>query len=247
MNNQSCILIDDEPHALGALGDIVQKIPGLEERGRYAGAIEALADLNAKGSVDFIFSDIEMPDLSGIEAAKQFRPYCRYLIFTTAHRKWALDAFGQFADGFLLKPLSLPAMLDCVEKMRQKVRDFSHEHNESHSIFLKTGGKHGFTRISYDDIVCIDGGDHYPTVVTSSKSLSVYATMDELEEHFTQRKDFIRIRNNCIVSMPKVTKIDGNVVYLALDRNNIREVSGSYRKSFFDKVNQQAFFAKKNK
>lgn len=247
MNNQSCILIDDEPHALGVLGDVVQKIPGLEERGRHSGAIEALADLKEKGPVDFVFSDIEMPDLSGIEAARQLRPYCKYLIFTTAHSKYALDAFAQFVDGFLLKPLSLPTVLECVEEMRQRTRAFSSDQNDQHSIFVKTGGKFGFVRISYNDIVCIDGGDHYPSIVTSSASVPVYATMDELEEHFSQRKDFIRIRNNCIISMRSVTKVDGHIVHLALAQKNTRDISSSFRKAFFDRINQQAFFTKKSK
>ena len=247
MNNESCILIDDEPHALGMLGDVVQKIPNLEERGRFFGILEALADLKLKGPVDFIFTDIEMPDLSGIEAAQQLRPYCKYLIFTTAFGQYALDAFGQFADGFLLKPIGLPAVLTSVEEIRQKFRHFLQRENEPDSIFVKTGGKHVFERISYDDIVCIDGDDHYPAIITASRSVSLYATMDELAQHFLQKKDFIRIRHNCIISIRKVTKIDGNKVYLALGQHNSRDVSQSYRKSFFDSVSPQVFSSKKGK
>jgi Response regulator of the LytR/AlgR family len=247
MQKQTCILIDDEAHALGALGDIVKRIPGLEEKARYTDVLAALSDLQSGQIVDFIFSDIEMPDLTGLEAAKLLRPHCRCLVFTTAHSKYAVDAFAELADGFLLKPLALPAVLDYVEKLRKKERGLSTSPMVPNNLFLKNGGKHGFVRVGYDEIICVDGGDHYPTIVTRSSTVPVYMTMNELEEHLAERKDFIRIRNNCIVSLGKVTKIDGNTVYLALDRDNTREVSVTYRKPFFDTINRQTLISKKNK
>lgn len=249
MRNQTCILIDDEVHALATLVDIIQKVPGLVIFGQYASGMAALVGLKEKGQVDFIFSDIEMPGLSGIEAAKLLRPYCRYLIFTTAHGHYALDAFGEDAEGFILKPLNLTAVLEKVEKIRQKEKAGHSMNNEiqSDSLFVKTGSKYGYTRIAYKDIVCVDSGDHYPTIVTVSDRILVYMSMNELASHLADKGNFVRIHKTCIISVDKISYIDGNTLYLDLAKNNIREIGQSYRKEFFDIVNRLALISTKSK
>lgn len=248
MRNQTCILIDDEVHALATLVAIVKKVPRLTISGQYDNGIEALAGLKDIGQVDFIFSDIEMSGLSGIEAAKLLRPYCRYLIFTTAHSHYALDAFREDAEGFILKPLNLTAVLEKVEKIRQKEK-VGHSMNEirSDSLFLKTGSKYGYTRIAYKDIVCVDSGDHYPTIVTISDRLLVYMSMHELDSHLSDKGNFVRVHKTCIISVDKISYIDGNTLYLNLEKNNTREVGQSYRKTFFDIVNRLALISTKSK
>lgn len=245
MEKQTCILIDDEPHAIGALSDIIGKIPDIDIVGRYNDAVNALASLKQTGEVDFVFLDIEMPGLTGIEAAKLFRPYCRYLLFTTAHSRYALDAFGVDADGFLLKPLSLAAVFEKVEKIQQRVGNAGSIAN--YSLFLKTGNRQGYVRVACQDIVCVDAGDHYPTIVTASGKIHVYLSMNEIEGYLRGRGNFLRIHRSCIISVDKVSHVVGNIVYLNAKATIAREIGQSYRNDFYDLLHKHTLISSKNK
>lgn len=252
MNIQTCVIIDDEAHALGTLEDILNRIPGMEIAGKFDNALSAIDGVKALKPVDFIFSDVEMPGLSGIEAAKHLRGSCRYLIFTTAHSHYAFEAFGEEADGFLLKPLRLATVLEKVEKIRAKepvlpTPAAAAASPPSDSLFVKAGSKNGFFRISYSDIVCIDAGDHYPTIFTTDNTIPVYMTMRELEEHLGNRGGFFRIHKSCIVALSKIKQIDGNTVYLDMQHDNVREVSKTYAKDFFDEISRQTLISDKTK
>lgn len=50
--------------------------------------------------------DIDMPGINGLELAKNIREKAKYLIFTTAHPDYALQAFDVQSDQYLLKPIS---------------------------------------------------------------------------------------------------------------------------------------------
>lgn len=245
MHQQSCIIIDDEAHALATLADIVDRIPGLILKGRYGDGLQALEAIREMGQVDFVFSDVEMPQLSGIEAASLLKPYARHLVFTTAHARYALDAYGVEADAFLLKPLSLAAVLEKVESLRKKAeaqQDPAEKQNDI--LFLKTGNKQ-YKQLHYADIICVDAGDHYHRISTVHETVLAYHTMNELEERLRSVGPFVRIHKSHIISLHHLDYVDGNSVFLKLEGNKRRDIGESYRKGFFAAIEQTTLNPKK--
>ena len=102
-----CIAIDDDPHALESLTAYMEKLPNLQLLRTFTEPLQALSEISGLNPVDIIFMDVEMPSLSGIELATLLRQKTQHLIFTTAHPKYALDAFKVAADAYLLKPYSI--------------------------------------------------------------------------------------------------------------------------------------------
>ena len=73
---------------------------------RAGAALETIQEQNIYP--DIVFSDIEMPGLSGLEFAirlKKLSPGTRF-VFVTSHAQYALDAFSVRAQGYILKPLT---------------------------------------------------------------------------------------------------------------------------------------------
>lgn len=99
-----CLAIDDEPLALRQLRNYIAKIPDLELAGCCNNALEAQEFLAAR-SVDLIFADINMPDLSGVEFVRAL-PQRPMVIFTTAYSEYAVEGFRLDAVDYLLKPFS---------------------------------------------------------------------------------------------------------------------------------------------
>lgn len=115
--NLTCALVDDEPLALSLLESYVLKTPFLSLAGKYAGAVQALAALQA-GPVDVLFLDIQMPELDGLEFSRMLDASTR-VIFTTAFDRYAVDSYKVNALDYLLKPISYPDFLQSVTKALQ--------------------------------------------------------------------------------------------------------------------------------
>ena len=241
MNKWKCIIIDDEEHAIGMLKERIDKIADLDVVGTFYDGLNALKELKAGLQVDIIFSDIDMPDLNGIEAASMLRPYCRYLIFVTAHSQYALNAFSVNADGFLLKPISLAELLEKITFLRNQEASLVQPAQSSPDyLFVKGGAKGTFIKIAYKNIVCIDSDDHFLNIIGRDHKTMVYLTMKEIEKHLVENPDFVRISKSCIISLAHLIKVDGNRVFLDHIEESIRDIGETYRKSFHEMVGKMA-------
>src|SRR5690606_10599049 len=104
MNKLNCVVTDDERTAREGIANYVNQIPYLSLIGRCRSAIELDAVL-LQERVDLVLLDINMPGISGLEWLKHTRKP-PLVIFTTAHREYALDGFELNVVDYLLKPIS---------------------------------------------------------------------------------------------------------------------------------------------
>ena len=107
-----CIAIDDEPLALEVIRNYIAKIPELDLVQTFDDAVSG-AEFIRNTSVDLLFLDINMPDITGLDLVRSLeeRPI---IIFTTAHKKCAIDGFELNAIDYLLKPISFARFYKAV-------------------------------------------------------------------------------------------------------------------------------------
>ena len=106
-------LIDDEPLALKRLARMLQATGRVEVVGQATDPAKGLAEL-AREPVDVLFLDIHMPGLTGFQVVERVPPGLA-VVFTTAHDRYAVQAFEVNAADYLLKPVErarLDATLD---------------------------------------------------------------------------------------------------------------------------------------
>ncbi|MCQ2221349.1 MAG: response regulator, partial [Prevotella sp.] len=100
------LAIDDEPLALLHLLKMIERTPYFTLVAACSDAYEALRVME-KEHVDAIFTDINMPDLSGLDFTRllQGNPI---IVFTTAYMQYAVDGYKVNAIDYLLKPFDQP-------------------------------------------------------------------------------------------------------------------------------------------
>ena len=131
--------IDDEPKALRLLHDAIAEAEPGAEIVDFADGAEALAAVREQDlTPDVVFSDIELPEMSGLAFAielKKLSPETK-IIFVTGFPKYAADAYLLHANGYIVKPvyadrvreeldlLALPSTAQRTDKLQ--IRCFGH-------------------------------------------------------------------------------------------------------------------------
>ncbi|MGA2407080.1 MAG: LytTR family DNA-binding domain-containing protein [Bacteroidales bacterium] len=203
------IAIDDEPLALQLVTGYIEKTPGLKLVGKFDNPLDA-ADFLTESSVDLIFMDIQMPDLSGIEFTRLMEKGPK-IIFTTAFEKYALEGYKLEIVDYLLKPFSYEEFLTAVHKVRklfqleQKAPARVDVNNEF--LFLKSDYK--IKRINFKDILYIEGLKDYVKVYTqnSLKPVLSLTSLKLLESKLPGNK-FMRVHRSFIVNLEKIDTIE---------------------------------------
>ncbi|HLZ88813.1 MAG TPA: LytTR family DNA-binding domain-containing protein, partial [Puia sp.] len=206
----------------------IRRDPRLVLEGACRTAPETLEKLN-NGTIDLLFLDIQLPDISGIRLLQNLTP-APLVIFTTAFREYALDAFELNAVDYLLKPFSFDRFLQAVNKAaellqtRQEVR----ADREKAPFFIRDGTK--LILLPLEDILYAEALREYVRIVTATKQHVVHISMKGLEQKLPAGQ-FVRIHKSYIISVSRITAIEGGTVTIGgrrlpisrQDRNEVLE------------------------
>lgn len=196
----TCVVIDDEPIAIRIINTYLDKIDEIETIGSFTNAFDAIRVLNSK-KTDLIFLDINMPGINGIDFLKSI-PNPPEVIFTTAFREYAADAFDVNALDYLVKPVSLERFLKSVNKFLEKKKAVYDPdvnlNNENDYIILKSDKKN--YKVRFEEIMYIESLDDYIKVHTLNNRLVCYMRLSALEKEFAGCKNIIRIHRSYIVN-----------------------------------------------
>src|SRR5678816_609849 len=161
-----CIIVDDEPMARDVVRRYIQKISTLKLMGEFGNAIEATIFLQVN-SVDVIFLDIKMPQLSGTEFVKSLRNVPK-IIFTTAHKEYAHEGFELDVVDYLLKPIRFDRFLKAVNKafpQRQQDAESGFHggnlENKFASPFMYVRVDRKMVKVLLDDVLFIESDKDY--------------------------------------------------------------------------------------
>ena len=241
------VIIDDEPIALDKLRSYVEKTPELQLAGAFTNGMEALDMMTSPDdNVDVIFTDINMPDINGMEMVSALRRP-PLIVFITAYADYAAESYRHSAVDYLLKPYSFADFQRAAAKVIERYQlihagagqptpqpaTASARSDESGSIFIKVDYR--YIRINLSDIRYIKGYGEYLQVFTTTSptpllTLSSYAAIRE-----KLAPSFLQIHRSYIVNMDHVLHIER--ARMVMDADTYLPVGDSY------KANLQAYLS----
>jgi two-component system response regulator LytT len=197
------LIVDDEEPARGELRYLLAAHPEVEVVGEAATAGEALA-LAERVRYDVVFLDIELPGLTGLEAARLIldRRERPAVVFVTAHERYAVDAFAVEAFDYLVKPVDPERLARVVERLAQ-VRIRAIPVVEKIPVVSAGGTK---TLVDYDAVHWIEADGDYSRVHTYDRSYLSTSSLRELEELLPATR-FSRVHRGHIVNLAKVAAV----------------------------------------
>jgi len=244
--NIRCIIVEDEPLARNLLEQYIQKIPGIELAKSFSNPLEALDFLNSN-AVDVLISDIQMPELTGINLLKilSVKPL---IILTTAYPEYALEGYELDVMDYLLKPITFERFLQAIEKAKGRLQASKQATMQETSVvkpFIFVKDRNKLVKVKLEDIVYIEGLKDYIIIYTKDKRIVPLQTLKSFESQLPATQ-FIRIHNSYIVSFEAIEAIDKEKVQIipinyqtGSPAKTFLPISDTYRKAFKEFIEQK--------
>ena len=242
MTPYSCIIVEDEPLARNLLSAYISKVPRLELKQSFSNALDALEYLR-ENPVDVLFSDIQMPEVTGITLLKLLKTK-PLIILTTAYSEYALEGYELEVYDYLLKPISFERFLKAVEKgiarldgstsqsVTTVIQEVQSAQNQDY-IFVKDGTK--LIKINLSDILYIEGLKDYVCIYTPQKKIVSLQTMKSLEASLPSDR-FVRVHNSFIIAFSAIEEIEKD--RLVINKTTI-PISDTYKKAFREIIDKR--------
>jgi len=198
-----CIAIDDEPPALTLLREHLVKFPGLQLVQTFDDAI-AGAEFLRNNSIDLLFIDINMPDITGLDLVRslQEKPM---IIFTTAHKQFAVEGFDLDAIDYLLKPISFERFSRAVTKAIEYYEYKKKTKSQAENLFVYS--EYRMVKIELKDVEYIESLEDYIKIhLSNAKPVLTLMPLKKVLEKLPSDK-FKRIHRSYIVAVDKVKSI----------------------------------------
>ncbi|MBS1568993.1 MAG: response regulator transcription factor [Bacteroidetes bacterium] len=252
MKKVRTVVVDDEPAARSRVLRLLGQDAEIEVVAECRNGNEALEVLRSH-PVDLIFLDVQMPQLSGFDVIDRFpQGAMPFVIFVTAHDRYALKAFNVQAVDYLLKPYdddrfftSLARAKDFVamqesKRLASRLLDLVQDHLDTSKEYVKEytiKDKGREYHVPVKDVLWIGTEGNYLELNTEQRRYLMRMTMNLVETELDPR-DFLRIHRSFIVNLAHVrsSRYSGNNEFTFTMRNGKHLVSGRNYKDQIGKV-----------
>ncbi|WP_422107545.1 LytR/AlgR family response regulator transcription factor [Winogradskyella sp.] len=229
----TCIIIDDEPLAIEVIESYCNAMGSLNVVSTFTNAIEAIEFLNGE-KIDLVFSDIEMPQISGIDFIKSIEHNRPFFIFTTAYPEYALEGFDLNATDYLVKPIPFPRFIKAVNRVKElmllnsRPKSFQHppepkESQATHDEYIFIKSEYENLKINLSDIYYIKGLKDYLKInLVDAKPVLTLMNFNQILSKLPDHT-FIRVHRSYIINADKITSIQKNKIIINNERIPIGE------------------------
>lgn len=233
-----CLLLDDEIPGLTYLKMLCEQIPELEVVKAFNNPVVFLKEMENL-EFDLCILDIEMPEMSGLHVANllQGKP----VIFTTAYKEYAAEAFDVNAIDYVRKPVQKERLQQAVQKAFALI-----ERSASRKNFIQINTDKGKTLLQFDKIAYIktaenDSRDKYVKLQDGMSMTLKNISFEKLRKILPSR-DFCQVNKQEIIAMNCVRFFSHDEVTtnISLEKNKdlVLNLGDSYRGEFIQKVSQ---------
>lgn len=229
----NCIIVDDNKMARAATKQLVAQVDFLNLVQECSSPVEAFNYLK-KETVDLIFLDIEMPEMSGIELIKNLKQH-PLIILITAKKEYAVEAFELNVADYIVKPVNLSRFMIAVSRAKEifDSKDQKLETNEEEKDYIFVRSDSVLTKINIKEIIYIQAMGDYVNIFTPEKRHTVHITLKGMEEKLPNHL-FYRLHRSYLIAINHIDNVEENTAYIGKHPIPIGE---QYKKELLKKIN----------
>ncbi|MEJ1239238.1 LytTR family DNA-binding domain-containing protein [Chryseolinea sp. T2] len=228
-----CLIVDDEPIARQIVEKYCSYFEDIAVVASCGDALQAKQVLSRE-EVDILFLDINMPVLDGLALVKTLRKPLQ-IIFTTAYKEYAHEAFDINACDYLLKPFSLERFIQAVDKAKVQLVAAASGVSTGGAplatdLYIKSDGK--ILKFSGGEILYAEAQGNNVKIVTGRGTFPTTITFSAFEEQLP-KVEFVRVHRSFIINKSKIRIIEGNRIFI---ESFEIPIGANYRESFMKAI-----------
>ncbi|OFI05552.1 transcriptional regulatory protein YpdB [Clostridium acetireducens DSM 10703] len=197
----NCIIIDDEYPSIQELKYFISNFSDIKIDGEFEDALTAL-DYLQKNSVDIVFLDISMPKINGMEFGKIINNFDKKpkIVFITAYKEYAIEAFEVHAFDYILKPYSQDRILNTLKNLEKC------NNNSCISKKITLWKNEKLVVINTSDILYCEAKERTTIVYIKNDNFIVKESISNFLKKLPQVQ-FFRTHRSFIVNLDKIVEI----------------------------------------
>ena len=209
------IIIDDEPLAHEVIEEFCSMLPHVQLKKNCYNAMEAMQFLNGN-MIDFMFLDINMPKLRGLDFLKTLTNPPKTII-TTAYKEHAIEGFELNVVDYILKPFSFDRLVKAVNKVSKTqttktiIKEVSNATDSATRFFAKGDKKHH--QIDLNNLLYIEAYGNYTKLFLKDEMIVSHQKISHYEG-LLNTSNFLRVHKSFIVAINKIKFIEGNRILI---------------------------------
>jgi two-component system LytT family response regulator len=223
--------VEDEPLAMERIKTYVLKLDFLHLSSTFESGMDALVFLQSN-SVDLIFLDINIGDISGIQILETLRIKSEVIIIT-AYNEYALKGFELHVTDYLLKPYSFERFVEAVNRVQHNLLK-NEPSKDKKFIFVKT--EYRLEKLFLNEVLYIEGMRDYRKIHTVNTKIMTLQTFKGFEKEIPP-SIICRVHKSFMVAIDKIDTIERDGIKI---QNTVIPISETYKKAFFHLIHPPA-------
>jgi two-component system LytT family response regulator len=228
------VIIDDELPGIVSLRIMLERLGGQVKIVGEATAPAEGIELIEKHQPDVVFLDISMPEMSGFELLERLDYRDFKLVFTTAHREYAISAIKNRAFDYLLKPVAPEDLVKCLNNIKLEL---SPEKKKKSSDLIELQVKDGIIFIRQKEIVRLEADGSY--TIFFMENGTKHIASKNLKEYFDLLSPavFYRCHQSHVINLSKVDRlIQKDGLYIRMNEGSMVNLSRKNRVEFLERL-----------
>lgn len=244
----NCIVADDSLIERDLMAFHISKIKKLHLLAECTNGLEAMEVIQNQ-AVDLVFSDIDMPDLSGIGLVKSLKNPPVF-IFITSYADYAVESFDLDVIDFIVKPASFERVLKATNKaieyieLKKNMKEINSDNqpkvdlkNQEIQDYFFVKDNNGYLKVQHTDVVFIESmGDFSKIYTTNDRVHIVLVSLKNITEQLPNTI-FKRVHKQFIVNVNHIVSVAPTEIFL--NSNKTVPLSNGYKADFMDKMVEQ--------
>lgn len=250
-NKLNILIVDDELNAR----EFLQKLM-IRYFSKFCDNIQMASDVNGatkillESEVDVVFLDIQLGKESGFDLLKNFSSRNFQVVFTTAHKEYALEAIKESAFDYLLKPINYIDVLDVFKKIEQnkvkedflvKIQLLHNKLSPLNDVYGKIAfpTKEGMKLVYLSDIAyCIACGSYTDVVQMNDVRITVNKPLKYFED-ILPSKLFFRCHKSYFVNLNFADSYNDTTKHISLTDGSKIPVSVRKKEAFINAISRK--------
>ena len=221
----TCLIADDDMLDRDVLEMYLSKIGSLKIEAICTDGLEAISTLQQK-NIDIVFSDIEMPGLSGLDLIQSL-PNPPVFIFISSHTELAAESYNLDVIDFIVKPVTLPRLIKAANKaieyieLKKKAATMNAAPAETAApkpadttdhFYIKEN--YDYTRVDNTELIFVESMGNFSSLHTTQKKKHITLVSLKNIEVQLPAGQFMRVHKQYIVNLQHIQSIasDGHIM-----------------------------------